>query len=91
LTKLRNRLAHARSEPLTVDEIREDDESQDFLHTAPQSSLEKEITLTNADRAVNTVNSILETFAEKMTPQEALGITADMFHGSATVHGEGDK
>ena len=87
LSKIRNRIAHPKAEPITHNAVmtREEHKKQKFENT-PKSKLEKEITPDNAKKSVAAVNQMIDLFCEKLTPGQNFGVIGDMWSSSARAH-----
>ncbi len=75
----RNRIAHAKPEELLEVEVTTQDQAdRDFLRV-PHSKLEREVTVGNAARAVDGVYALKNLLCSKLTPEQAFGISSDMW------------
>ncbi len=89
LVKFRNSVAHAKPEAVKFDEIMTREEFEARRREYPKSKFELGISTANARRAVNTVESILDSFCEKVPPEDLRGLICDSFSGTASsVQGE---
>lgn len=82
LYKLRNEIAHAKPYAVKESKIMSQDKYNTSV-TAPQSSLEKQITLGNAQKAYKTVNEVKHLLCDKIDPYEQFGLRSDVWTGSA--------
>lgn len=86
LISFRNKLAHAKPEDIDVTEIMD-------LHAwearwptdRPDSKLEKEVTLGNAERAVEAANAIKLLFCGKLSGRDVRGLAVESWATGATV------
>ena len=87
LCKTRNLIAHPKAEPIISEEVMSLTEHDNLGGTvdAPESKLEKRMTLENAKKSVATVETLIKAFCEKLTDEQKFGIEFDMWHSSATL------
>ncbi len=87
LSKMRNRIAHPKAEPILHEAlISEQEHRTQKFRDAPKSRLEKEATLGNAKKSIAAVNKMIALICEKLTPEQNFGISGDMWSSSATPH-----
>jgi hypothetical protein len=86
LVQFRNLVAHAKPQLLIEEKLITREEHEKRRFDMPQSKLEKLITPGNADRAVKTVQAISDLLIGKLEPEEALGLAADAWSGSTSLH-----
>ena len=85
LVSFRNKIAHARPQPITYDEIVSDEKFRRTFHDEPPSNLENQVNLGNAKRAVRAVDEIKWTFLSKLKalkPGEYSSLYSDGFSGN---------
>jgi hypothetical protein len=86
LSKIRNLIAHPKGESLIHESIiTEYEHKTEEYRNAPKSKLEKEITLGNAKRAIESVDLIIDMICNKLTPEQNFGIYGDMWHSSSGI------
>jgi hypothetical protein len=87
LANLRNEIAHAEPQPLIpYDKILSSDRFHHFFHEElPSSTLENEMTLGNARRAVNAVAEIKWIFLSKNKCKQFSSLYSDGFSGMASA------
>lgn len=88
LVKFRNLIAHAKPELLVEEKIITEQDYDERLFDAPKAKLEKWINSPNADRAVCGAEEIKELLIRGMPPQDALGLAADAWSGTTSLHGD---
>jgi hypothetical protein len=66
LVNFRNKIAHARSQPVKYDKIISDEKFKRTFHDAPPSDLESQVNLGNAKQAVNALTEIKWEFLSKL-------------------------
>jgi hypothetical protein len=84
LVKFRNGVAHAKPMLLKEDHTVPRDDYNKVLFEQPQSKLEGQVTLQNAERAFNCVTNILETFCTKIPLGKMGNLLADGWIGGAS-------
>ncbi|WIL21378.1 hypothetical protein [Geothrix sp.] len=85
LIKFRNQIAHAKPENV-VEEVTLTQEQHDKrLFDMPESKLEKQVTLANAKRAVETVIQIKTILTQAIPPEDAFGLYVDGWSGSTEL------
>lgn len=78
LAVLRNRIAHPKIERINQKKEVPDWPTSNQVHRlAPRSKLEKQMTETNARRAVDSVKQLVHALAAKLPPEQQIGITTD--------------
>ncbi len=85
LMKFRNKVAHAKPEPINFDKTMSEEDFKKIQFEFPQSKLEMEISLENAKRSVDAIDSILELFYPKLSAEEANELYSNGFSGSISV------
>jgi hypothetical protein len=87
LSKIRNLIAHPKAEPIIYENVisKREHKTQAYRE-APKSKLEKEITLGNAKRAIESIDLVIERICSQLTPDQNFGITGDMWHSSSSLH-----
>jgi hypothetical protein len=83
LVGFRNDVAHAKPEMVTYERLVNEFEYEKSRRNVPESKLEKEITVGNAKRAVQTADAVLAALCSKLDPEKAMGLTIDGWSGSA--------
>lgn len=80
----RNRIAHAKPEELLETKLVSQEKLDRNPFTAPQSKLEREVTVANAARAVDAVYAMKRLLCSKLTQEQAFGIDTEAWiDGSA--------
>ena len=88
LSKMRNRIVHPKAEPILYQAVISEQEHRERAlksTDAPKSRLEKEITLDNAIKSIEAVNTMIALICEKLTPEQKHGISDDTWGGSVTA------
>ncbi|MFN9031567.1 MAG: hypothetical protein ACK5XM_15460 [Betaproteobacteria bacterium] len=85
LFRFRNDIAHAKPE-LIKEEREVAPDFEPALGYQPESKLEKRLTIDQARTALATAEAIKNILVEKIPTDRMLGIAADGWHGSTTVH-----
>jgi hypothetical protein len=85
LMKFRNSIVHAKPEFIEKKESLTRTEFDRSWFSRPQSKIEKNLTIGNAQRAVRTVERIKEILCEKIPAEKAFGLYADMSGGSTSI------
>lgn len=88
LCRIRNRIAHAKPELIKVEKVLTRTEFDKSPVEFPQSKLEKEITIENAERALWVAESVKEFLCRNIPPDIAQGLYCDSSFGSASAHKE---
>ncbi len=88
LCKTRNLIAHPKAESIICEDVITSQEHDSFEYGDAPSKLEKRITLENAKKSVASVESLIELFCEKLSPEQCFGISADMWNTTSTAHCE---
>jgi len=86
LVKFRNLIAHAKPELIVEERMITQEELDKRLFDAPKAKLEKWINAGNAHRAVRGAEAIKEALIRSMPAEDALGLAADAWTGSTTLH-----
>jgi len=85
LLKFRNRIAHAKPEPLEEEKSITEQEYDRKMFCPPQSKLERDLTIRNAKRAIETFHLVREILWKKSPPGKGVGLYADMCVGSTSI------
>jgi len=85
LMKFRNKVAHAKPEPINFDKTMSEEDFKKIQFEFPQSKFEMEITLKNAKRSIDAIDSILELFYPKLSAEKADELYSNGFSGSVSV------
>ncbi len=84
LVKFRNKVAHAKPESIRSEALMSEVEFEAKGRDMPESAMEKEISLPNAERSVTAVESILEMLYGKLDPYTASSLLMDGWSGSTS-------
>lgn len=87
LCGFRNDIAHAKPERVETDRTMTP-EAYDAYHrerSASKSTLEKQVTLGNARRALRTAEAIMNAMYARVSPKKAFGLYSDSWFGSARL------
>jgi hypothetical protein len=84
LIKFRNKVAHAKPQQIRTESIMTDAELEAVGREMPESEMEKEISLHNAERSFATVENILAILYGKLDPYDDHNLLADGWSGSST-------
>jgi hypothetical protein len=85
LSRFRNAIAHAKPEFVKQDVVWTEQEYERRRRESPESTLESEITLGNARRAVHGMDKIKDLLCQKIPVEHRLGLYSDAWTGSATM------
>lgn len=88
LVKFRNRVAHAKPEIITEDNVLTRDEYENLRAQCPESKLDKEVSLTNARRAFNQVRDIQVILCERIPSDELSNLHADGWSTKVGIYQE---
>jgi hypothetical protein len=88
LSKLRNDLAHPKPERVVTDKIIVANEKNIDRVDAPDSKLEKEITVGKAGSAYRAVEELKIAFCENIPPEDSFGLFSDGWATSTEIHHE---
>jgi hypothetical protein len=85
LSKFRNRIAHPKPELLVEEKLIDESEYDKREFVAPESKLEREITIANARRAVDALQDVKRKLCEKLDPEERFSLFADGWSGTTEL------
>ena len=88
LSNLRNDLAHPKPERVSTDKIIIAGPKSDEKAEAPDSKLEKQITVGKARSAYKSVDALKILLCEKVPPEDSLGLFSDAWTTSTQIHHE---
>jgi len=84
LSIFRNLFAHPKAVMIAESKaVSEQDHAQGTHRAAPKSKLEKRVTLQNAEKAVKAVDAALSLFCDKLSVEDRVGISGDMWSVSS--------
>lgn len=89
LCKFRNLIAHAKPEFVREEKVFSRDDYDNRSPEFPKSKVEREITLGNAGRALETAEQIKDLLCTKVPPEKALGLYCDASFGRTSAHENG--
>lgn len=88
LSKLRNELAHPKPELVATDKLITANKRSADRSDAPDSKLEKEITIGKAGSAYRAVEELKIALCEKIPPEDRFGLFSDGWATSTEIHHE---
>lgn len=88
LSKLRNDLAHPKPERVTIDKIIAANEKNSDRADAPDSKLEREITVGKAGSAYRAVEELKIALCKNIPPKDRFGLFSDGWATSTEIHHE---
>jgi hypothetical protein len=86
LGKLRNQIAHPKSEHIVDESIISERERDDRYVDPPESKIEREITIENARRAVKALYDVKWHLCDRIAPERSFGLGTDGWTGSTELH-----
>lgn len=85
LHRFRNMIAHPRSEAVNVERIVPVSKAETTRRRAPDSKLEREISVGNAEKAVGALNEVMHLLCDKLSPEMRFGLNADAWTSSSEL------
>lgn len=86
LSKFRNGISHPKPEFLVEEKVIDEAEHDRHRFEAPESKLEREITIPNARRAVKALEEVKLKLCEKLDPEDRFSLFSDGWSGSTEPH-----
>jgi hypothetical protein len=85
LTRFRNAIAHAKPERILEEKVMHEAEYNAQLFRTPPSKVEREVTLGNASRCLNAVQSLKGLLTDAVPVERRFGLYGDMWSGSTEL------
>ena len=86
LVKFRNLVAHAKPKLIKEELMLTQEEVDKRLFDRPESKVESEITVANAEKAVRAVRYLKDILCAALPPEDFMGLATDSWSGSTTLH-----